>query len=167
MFHGWEDYYLLVGSAGAALTGLLFVVATLNTNMERSQALVGASLYITPIVLNLAMIVVLSGAAMVPEIGRVAYGIIAGAIAVIGVLWSARAFLGIRRGAAGNAPHWTDSWFYGAAPTFLYLLLGGAAAYLLAVPASGVEAFAALVMALLLLCIRNAWDLVTWLAPRS
>jgi hypothetical protein len=34
MLEGWKDYFLLVGSAAAALIGLLFVVVTLTAGRE-------------------------------------------------------------------------------------------------------------------------------------
>ena len=65
----------------------------------------------------------------------------------------------------GNAPHWSDMPLYGFAPGALYvLLLGIAAAIWLQAPfAPG--ALAILLMVLMLLAIRNAWDLITWMAP--
>ena len=167
MFEGWQDYYLLVGSAGAALTGLLFVVATLSSNRERSQALAGAKLYMTPIVFHLAAVVLLSGAAMAPEMNAPRFAAVSGTVALVGLVWAVRIVIGILRFAPEGPAHWTDTWFYGVGPGLIYVLLGLVAAHLLRGGAGGADAIAALALALLLLCIRNAWDLVTWLAPRS
>ena len=167
MFEGWGEYYLLVGSAGAALTGLLFVVATLNINVDRSHALVGARVYMTPVVFHLAMIVVLSAVAMVPGIEGPAFGTIAEIIAILGIANSVRVSIGIHRGVVAEGPHWSDLWCYGIGPFVLYLALGLVAADLLLRGEPNAMAIAAIPMLLLLLCIRNAWDLVTWLAPKS
>ena len=48
MFRGWDNYYFMIGSAGAGLIGLLFVVVTLTQGIDRDRALRGASLYMTP-----------------------------------------------------------------------------------------------------------------------
>ena len=167
MFEGWGEYYLLVGSAGAALTGLLFVVATLTGDLDRSHALIGASVYMTPIVFHLAMIVVLSGVAMVPGIQGPAFGLTAGIIAILGIAYSVRIIIGIRGEVMGGAPHWSDVWFYGVGALLLYLALGLVSADLLLRGGEDTMAIAAIPMLMLLLCIRNAWDLVTWLAPKS
>jgi len=39
MFEGWDNYFVLLGTASAGLIGLLFVVITLTSNFERSRAL--------------------------------------------------------------------------------------------------------------------------------
>ena len=46
-----------------------------------------------------------------------------------------------------------------------YLVLGAAAAVVLTDHALAAESVAVAAMALLLVGIRNAWDLVTWIAP--
>ena len=66
----------------------------------------------------------------------------------------------------GGAPHWSDLWFYGAAPSLAYLGLLGAAAGVWIAPPWAAYAMAAALMILLLVGVRNAWDLVTWLAAR-
>jgi len=37
MFHDWENYYLLIGSAAGALIGLMFVVTTLTAGLDASR----------------------------------------------------------------------------------------------------------------------------------
>jgi hypothetical protein len=73
--------------------------------------------------------------------------------------------IGIAR--LGDEVHWTDLWFYGVIPTVLYAALGAVALALW----NGWEwaklGLAAYVTLALLLAIRNEWDLVTWIAPRS
>ena len=66
MFEGWGEYYLLVGTAAAALIGLLFVVMSLLAGRDRAQIEAGSRFYMTPIVFDLGAIVVLSGAALAP-----------------------------------------------------------------------------------------------------
>jgi len=63
--------------------------------------------------------------------------------------------------------HWTDLWFYGVIPILLYLALGVIALALWNGWEWAAPALAAFVTAGLLLAIRNEWDLITWIAPRS
>ena len=79
-----------------------------------------------------------------------------------------RSCIGIRTPAAGvDPPHWTDFWLYGAAPAAIYVGIAAVAAAI----ALGLQltwaamAIAGLVLILLLVGIRNAWDLVTFIAP--
>ena len=64
-----------------------------------------------------------------------------------------------------TAPHWTDFWCYGCAPGVFYLGLITAAVALGMSVSWGQDALAAALLALLLLTIRNAWDLVVAIAP--
>lgn len=166
MFEGWSDYFLLVGSAAGALIGLLFVVVTLTANRERSTVIVGARVYMSPVLLHFAFVLVLSAVALTPVLTRTGFGASCGAVALIGLAASAWVTASIR-GPSVTATHWSDLWCYGVAPGVVYLVLAGVA---VAVPAGatwGPMGLAAMVLALLLVSIRNAWDLVTWLAPRE
>jgi hypothetical protein len=164
MFAGWEDFYLLIGSAAAALIGLLFVVSTLTAGRARSLVLRGNRLYLSPIVWHFGAILVLSGGAMAPVITPAAFAAATGFLSIIGLVTGLRIALAIRRASPGEA---FDLCWYGLAPAALYLLLAATAFGLAAARLWAVSAAAALLMALLLVCIHNAWDLVTWLAPRA
>jgi formate/nitrite transporter FocA (FNT family) len=56
---GWENYYLLIGSAAGALIGLMFVVVTLTAGRDRDQSERGKHLYTSPIVWHLAVVLLL------------------------------------------------------------------------------------------------------------
>jgi hypothetical protein len=63
--------------------------------------------------------------------------------------------------------HWSDFWAYGALPAAIYLALLANDAALALGARWAVETMAALTLGLLLIGIRNAWDLVTYMAPRG
>ena len=167
MFDGWGDFYFLTGSAAGGLIGLLFVVMTLTSNMERSAVLVGASLYMSPVLIHLALVLVLSAAALAPAFTPHGFGLIDGAIALIGIVTSVRVIAGLRSRTMDPPPHWTDIWWYGVAPCVIYLLLLGVSAAIWVGEERGPLGVAVVALAMLLVSIHNAWDLVTWLAPRS
>ena len=166
MLEGWEDFYLLIGSAGAALIGLLFVVMTLTAGRDRRTVMWGQRHYLSPIVFQLSLILLLSGAAMSPGLGRRGFALLCGAVALVAAVAAARTAIGLYRAPSGR-PDWDDIFWYGAAPALLFLLLAGASAGLCADAAWGPLAVAGLLMSVLLVSIHNAWDLVTWLAPRA
>jgi hypothetical protein len=72
--------------------------------------------------------------------------------------------VGIRR--LGDEVHWSDLWFYGLIPSALYALLGLVALGVGAGLAGAEYGVALIITALLLIAIRNEWDLITWIAPR-
>jgi hypothetical protein len=166
MFEGWDNFYLVVGGASGALIGLLFVVATLNSGQDRSASLRGASVYLTPVVFHFVVVLVLSALALAPRVGASAATAIVVLCALGGLAHSVRIVWIIYRGRITKASHWSDLWCYGAAPGVIYAGLAWAAWALAGRRDWAADGVALAAMALLLVSIRNAWDLVTWLAPR-
>jgi hypothetical protein len=164
MFEHWGEFYLLVGSAAAVLIGLIFVVITLMHDRPRSSVLAGAKLYMGPIVLGVSFALVLSAAALTPGIDRPSFSAIAGIVALWGLVRGVISISGISK---LKDVHWTDIWFYGVIPTALYLLLGAAALAFWFDTRGAQYDVAAVITGLLLLAIRNEWDLITWIAPRG
>jgi hypothetical protein len=166
MFRGWESYYFMIGSAGAGLIGLLFVVVTLTQGIERSRALRGTSLYMTPSVVHFGAVLAMSAIAMAPGLSIEATAALFGLVALVGLGNSISASVGIRFNPPGvEAAHWSDLWLYGIVPALVYVGLVATAVALWERAYWAPYANAALLMALLFIGIRNAWDLITWMAP--
>ena len=167
MFKDWENYYLLVGGASGSLIGLLFIVATLSSGRDPEQTHRGSAIYTTPTVYNLAVVLLVSALAMAPEVNGMLVGCVLGALGLVGLYYCGWIGWRIRHADWGEPPHWSDFWFYGAAPFTVYL--GFVACALLAWLDRPMAAgwTAVVLMLMLLSAIRNAWDLVTWLAPRA
>ena len=166
MFKEWDEFYLLAGSAAAVLIGLIFVVMTLMQDRPRSSVLAGARLYMGPVVLQVSFVLVLSSAALVPGISGAAF---AGVCAVVALWGLARGVMSLAGLAAIKDPevHWTDKWFYGAIPAALFAALAVVAWAFWSAQNWAPVGTAAVITGILLLAIRNEWDLVTWLAPRA
>jgi hypothetical protein len=156
----------MAGSAAAVLIGLIFVVVTLMQNRTRSSVLSGAKLYMGPVLLHISFVLVLSAAALTPGISTHAMAIVAAVVALWGLGRGLFVIRGINALKGNDSPHWSDVWCYGVIPTVLYasmlLVAGGLWAFRPWAP----YAIAMLITGLLLVTIRNEWDLVTWLAPR-
>jgi hypothetical protein len=166
MFEGWGEFYLLAGSAAAVLIGLIFVVMTLMQDRPRSSVLSGSKLYMGPVVLHVTFVLVLSGGALVPDITSAQFALISTAVTIWGLVRGVRCIVGITRISGEEKPHWSDVWFYGVIPTLLYLLLAVVSWAIWSGAYWAAFGLAAVIMALLMVTIRNEWDLVTWLAPR-
>ena len=166
MFQGWNSFYQMTGGAAANLIGLLFVVATLIERRDRARVLRGVSIYLTPTALHFAMVLLVSALALAPRLAISAGAVLVGLGAVLGLGNAIWACVGMRARSPGAAPpHWSDFWLYGAAPVAVYLGLAATSVALWARAGWAVHALAAVLVALLLLGLRNAWDLVTWVAP--
>jgi hypothetical protein len=165
MFDGWENFYLMVGSSAAALIGLMFVVVTLTAGRDRAEVERGKRLYTSPIVWNLAVVLVLSGAAIAPNMSAKPFAAVSGGIALLGFVLGMRSAVGIRRRPGAPDSAGFDMFWYGVAPAVVYVGLGACAVAILRGETWGTSAAAADLMLLLLVCIHCEWDLVTFLAP--
>ena len=84
-----------------------------------------------------------------------AWGLVRGMQSIVGI------------GALKDEVHWSDLWFYGVFPSLLYVALAAVAAGFWSGQEWAVHGTAAVTTAVLLLSVRNEWDLVTWLAPKA
>jgi hypothetical protein len=168
MFQGWDNYFLMLGSAGAGLIGLLFVVVTLTANVERSRAMRASAIYLTPTMVHFAVVLTSSAVAQAPRISPRLAAIILAVGALVGLCNAVRTWMGISAFAkSGDPPHWSDIWTYSGAPGVIYIALAADAVAVWMQAPFAVGALAALLMILLLVAIRNAWDLITWMAPQG
>jgi hypothetical protein len=166
MFDGWDNYFVLLGTAAAGLIGLLFVVVTLSAGVERSRALRAGGIYMTPIAVHFGIVLSISACTLVPRLTPQQLAVLIAIFAVLGFSAAMRSCFGIvdfHRGA--DPPHWSDFWGYGAAPAVAYLLFEGVAFGVWSHAAWATYLLAAVMLVLLLVAIRNAWDLLTWMAP--
>lgn len=158
----WETFYLMVGSSAAALIGLLFVVISLAGEVESARMPAAQRTFISPTVFHFVTVMVVSCAAVVTTLPAPAMAL---AIAIPSVIGAANAGAALARLAGGRlaVPHWTDYVFYGALPAVGHVWLI-VTAWLVWREAAFAEYGVALgTMGLLLLGIRDAWDLATWL----
>ncbi len=160
MFEAWDNFYILLGSAAGALIGLLFIVVTLTAGLDREQALRGASRYMTPTLTAFSAVLLVSAIASAP----LRAGLQRATLVVLALLLLVWALVNVRRmffPDGGPPTHWTDPWWYSAAPAAAYLALAAVAG------AGSPLGVGAVAVALLMLGVRNAWDLITWIAPRG
>jgi hypothetical protein len=167
MFERWGEYFFMLGSSAAALIGLMFVVTTLTAGRDRSELEPGKKLYTSPIVGHLVAVLLLSGEAIAPTLSPAFYGSSCGLVAVFGFVTGVRVAIGIRSSHNFATFGYEDMFWYGAGPALSYLGLGVAAAGLLLEASWSISAVAAVLMVLVIIAIRNEWDLVTFLAPTA
>ncbi|MGH7025184.1 MAG: hypothetical protein ACREEB_16575 [Caulobacteraceae bacterium] len=163
---GWDDFYFMIGSASAGLIGLMFVVVTLTAGIDPDKARRGSALYLTPTVVHFAAVFTSAAISLTPGLSVRVGGVALGLVALVGLACALRAAIGIVLPRPPLAtPHWSDFWLYGFAPCALYAALVVTSIGIWADAGWTARALAALLLALMLLAIRNAWDTVTSLAP--
>ena len=167
MFHDWENFYLLIGSASGALIGLLFVVVTLTAGQDRSETERGARLYVTPTVLHFALVLTVSAIATAPDLPLAATSVGIAGCAALGAIYMTSISIQLHRGNTPEIAHWSDFWFYGTLPAAAYVALAATAASVWITSSLTAYGIGFVLLGLLLIGIRNAWDLVTFLSPRA
>jgi hypothetical protein len=114
-------------------------------------------------------VLVLSAGALTPGLSGRTFAAVTALLALWGLARAAYSILGMTklRGEGGGAVHWTDPCYYGAIPFVIYAFaLRVALAF-----RNGADwapyGIAAAILALILLSVRNEYDLITWIAPRK
>ena len=68
---GWENFYVIVGSAAGALIGLQFVVVTLVAESPAQRVAEGVAAFATPAIVHFGVVLLLSAVVSAPwQIGR-------------------------------------------------------------------------------------------------
>jgi hypothetical protein len=161
VFSPWGGYYVIVGSSGAALTGLQFVVMTLAAETRRVDG--GAiDAYATPTVVHFCVALFVSAVLSAPWHALAGAALALGACAVFGMGY---VLLVTRRATrqTGYKPVFEDWLWHTILPFPAYLTMLIAALEFVRHPETALFAVAAAVLLLLFVGIHNAWDTVTFL----
>ena len=163
----WREFYSFTGTAAATLMGLMFVVMSLTQRTlmsARGRGAVGA--FFTPIVVFFVTEIVVTMLLLIPAITPFWLGL---GLAIVGVLGTAyMVSSGIHARWHGQWELETDDWmWYFLLPAASYIVVIASAAFILRSSAYGVYGVAVVMGALLLIGVRNAWDLVVYTLLRE
>ncbi len=86
---------------------------------------------------------------------------------LVGLFYALMLLRAFFTGKAPAAPHWSDPVYYGAIPAAVYAAMAVSGGLLETQSIWALRGLALSQIALLLVSIRNAWDLITWIAPRA
>jgi hypothetical protein len=162
----WESFYVIVGSSGAALIGLQFVVITLIAGMRRRTAADSLSAFGTPTVVHLAGALLISAIMSAPWPSLLATSI-ALAVCGLGGLGYGAIVIRLAGRQTGYKPDWEDWVWYLILPDSTYAVLSLAAIFLRTSAQLATFLIGASALGLLLIGIRNAWDTVTHIVITS
>ena len=159
----WQNFYILLGSAAGALTGLQFVVMALIADMPVEAAdAETADAFATPTIVHFVAVLMLSAAVVMPWRGLLAPAVVSGAGGLAGLVYTAIVARRMRR-QAGYAPVAEDWAFHALLPGAAYLAVPMFAVILHADPHAALFGVATAALVLLAVGIHNAWDNVTYL----
>ena len=161
----WQNFYMLIGTAAATLTGLMFVVTTLIAGIDAHLSTLNAavSAYNTPTVVHFGTVLLLAGLLSAPWQTFSSLSLLLGLLGLGMVVYSIIVMRRMRR--VPNYQSTLEDWsWYVAFPLLANILLILAAFMLPKNPSSALYMVGSAMMLLLLVGIRNAWDMVTFLA---
>lgn len=164
---GWESFYVIVGSSGAALTGLQFVVITLIADLPRRNSSKAVNAYGTPTVVHFGVALLIAAIISAPwtslwPVGALLALIGAGGVGYVGIVFR-------RAGSVQSeyTPVFEDWLWHTILPCIAYVSVGVAGAFLSSHPVGALFTVAAMTLLMLFIGIHNAWDTVMFLATET
>ena len=159
----WANFYVIVGSSAGALTGLTFVVISLIAGRRIDEARTGLNAFTTPIIVHFSAVLLVTALLSAPwtSLAPVAILLILGSV---GALAYSALVLWLLRHVVSYQPEWDDWLWYGVLSVVAYTAILVSAILLLNHATSALFGIAAGLVLLLAIGIRNAWDVVTYLA---
>jgi len=158
----WESYYVIVGSSGAALTGLMFVVITLVNDSQRRRSERAVATYTTPTILHFGAALLVSAVISAPWRMLWPVGLTIGLLGAAGM-----AYIAIVVHRMTKIPEYKavfEDWlFHVILPAIAYLCFLIGALALVRYPETSLFVVAGATLLLLYIGIHNAWDTVTFL----
>ena len=162
-FEEWESFYVIVGSSGAALTGLQFVVIALIAEVRPRGSMREIAAFGTPTIVHFCAVLLIAAILSAPWQGLSSVQMVLVSCAVVGLVY---ALIIIRRARRemNYKPVWEDWLWYSILPLVAYVLLLPAGILVRGYPQKALFIVAAVALLLLFIGIHNAWDSVTYIA---
>jgi len=159
----WREFYLLVGTAAAAMVALLFVAASIGSGFLSPARASGSRTYMSPVVMHFTAVLVVCSIGLVPSHTWVSLGVLlaAGALGT-----GAYSTMIMARVLKNSTLDWADRFFYGVMPVIGYIAGLVAAVLFFARSHHAAEVLAAATLWLLIVNVRNAWDLMLFFAGK-
>src|SRR3974390_646343 len=113
----WHEFYLLVGTAAAALIALLFVAASIGAGVMAPERASATRIYMSPVIFHFTSILFISLAVLVPSYPRQTHGLLIGLNAIVGAVASIPICTRVlMHSGVDSGVDWIDRLAYGAAP---------------------------------------------------
>lgn len=160
LLNGWQNFYVIVGSSAAALTGLMFVVTALIVDFGGTEQQLGA--FGTPTVVHFGAALLQSLLLSAPWPNLTEMRVALSLFSFAGLVYTAVVMRRARR-QADYKPVFEDWLFHGLLPLACYGSVTIAVWQLPRSPTAMMFVFAAAAALLLFIGLHNAWDTVTYI----
>ena len=165
MLSPWHEFYALLGTAAAALVALLFVAVSIGASIltPEPESRRNTATYMSPVVFHYANILFLSLIALIPTQTWESFALVIGAAASGSSIYSMVIAVRVHRNPISDL---ADRLCYGVIPALCYASGLVVAPLLLRENPFGLDLLAGAALLLLVINIRNAWDLMMAFAQR-
>ncbi len=162
----WENFYIIVGSSAGALTGLLFVVISLNAGRRQQRANWGVATFTTPTVVHMGAVLFIAALLSAPWATLTQAALLLG-LAGLGGIGYVTIILRRMRRRLGYQPVAEDWLGFVIGPYVAYAVFLVAALVLPGSPEGPLFAIGGAMLLLVLVGLHNAWDLATFISLGS
>src|SRR6202790_3026789 len=154
---GWENFYVIIGSSAAGLTGLTFVVIALASDAKLVR-MSGLRAFITPIVMHFGAALWIAALLCIPGHTAVSLAACMSVSGAVLAAYGATTTYRMYRGRREYRPVLED-WIWNAVlPSLCYLALLAAGVLALRQSGPALYLIGSVALTLLFIGIHNAWD---------
>lgn len=166
---GWENFYIILGSAAAGLTGLTFVVIALIADVRTANE-TALRAFVTPTIVHFGTVLVLSAFLTVPNQTLLSLSIGLGTAGIAGLIYAGlitTSMTSMHRISSPYVPVREDWFWHVIWPTIVYGAFTAVAFVIRRRPEYCLYGVAALTTLLLFIGIHNAWDVAVSISMRK
>ena len=164
MLQPWHEFYALIGTAASALLALLFVAVSIGAGSLPRESGGPTRTYMSPVAFHFTVVLFVAALTLAPSQTAASLGILLGVTAAAGFAYAAFVIRRLLKDGIADLP---DRLAYGATPLVAYAAIFAGAVLYWKESAKAADVLAAGVSALLLINVRNAWDLLLAMARRQ
>jgi hypothetical protein len=165
-FSAWESFYVIVGSAGGALTGLQFVVIALLTELRKKRTLDQLDAFATPTIVHFCAVLLIGSMLSAPWESLASAAVALGVVGVAGIMYTAIIMRRVTR-QSGYQLVFEDWLFHTGLPFVAYAAVLTSGLTLIRDTSDATFGVAGASLLLLFIGVHNAWDTVTFLATEK
>ena len=161
----WQSFYLLVGTAAATLVGLMFVAVTFGSSLVTAETSPTARAFLDPTFTHFVQILLTACLVTIPSMGQALLGVLCLLIAALRLAALVRVYRHMRQAHRTHNDLELSDWLSGVVfPLFCHLLLGAAGFAFVEERAIAFNLLAIVTIAILLIGVFGAWELMVWMA---
>jgi hypothetical protein len=161
----WHEFYSIIGEASATLVALIFVAASIGAEVFTSKQ-AGTRSFLSPTVVHFTTVLVICLLASIPNETWEVLGALLGGVGAIGLVYSGWVWRRMLKHGFVASIDTVDRLWYALLPIPAHLLVITAGLSLWRRSLVSLDLLASALILLLLIGIRNAWDMTVWVMDR-